>query len=99
MPLLSLVLSVGNNHDVQVGAVDPGLEDHDVQVDTIGERGGQASLGHHQLPDSLHEGQTVFLATISSPGFPVQQDLQRLAHNTLGKKSSRWWNFNHWVKC
>ena len=46
MPLLSLVLSGGNDHDKEVGGVNPGqpplgLEVHDVQVDTIGEGGRQ----------------------------------------------------------
>ena len=59
VPLISLVLS-----DVDVGAVNfgqlpLGLEVHEVQVDAIGEGGGQTSLGLH-LPDSFHEGQAVF---------------------------------------
>ena len=85
--MLSLVLSGGNDDDVQVGALDPGpfslgLEDHAVNLATIGEQGGQTSLGQHHLPDYLHEGQAVsgfspLLLLGSSPVVP-----QGLAHNT-----------------
>ena len=49
MPLLSLDLSGGNDHDVVVGAIDPGqlplgLEVQKVQVDTIDEGGGHTTL-------------------------------------------------------
>ena len=61
VPLISLVVSGGNDQDVEVGDVDPGqlhlgLEVHEVQVDTISEVGGQISFGIHHLPYSFHEG-------------------------------------------
>ena len=59
VPLLSLVLDGGNDHDVEVGAVDPGqlplgLEVPEIQVNTIGAGGGQTSLGLHHLEPGVY---------------------------------------------
>ena len=104
VPLLFLVLSGVNDHNAQIGAVDPGqlplgLAVHEVYVDRTGERGGKTSLGHHHLPDSLHEDQAVFHHRLFSHHFvswvPGQVVLQGLAHNISERRFSRWWYFVH----
>ena len=88
--LLSLVLSGGNDHDVEVGPgqLPLGLEVHLVQVNTIGEQSGQTSVGLNHIPDSFHEIQAVFHHGLPFQHYvswvPAQVVFQGLAHNTSG---------------